>query len=82
MSTTGGWSPAAAAVLPALQSLPRDEPHRLGQLLLDCGGEGDPPEGDEAIEADLLRRSEDLRTGRVSGVPGDVVFRRAREQFR
>jgi putative addiction module component (TIGR02574 family) len=81
MSTTLEWSPAAAAILPALQSLPRDEQRRLGQLLLESG-DGTSPEEEAALKSELLRRSEDLRTGRVSGIPGDEVFRRAREQFR
>ncbi len=81
MSTTLEWSPAAAAILPALQSLPRDEQRRLGQLLLELG-DGTSPEEEAALKSKLLRRSEDLRAGRVAAVPGDEVFRRAREQLR
>jgi putative addiction module component (TIGR02574 family) len=81
MSTAFEWSPAAAAILPTLESLPRDEQRRLGQFLLELG-DGTSAEQDTAFRSELLRRSEDLRTGRVAGIPGDEVFQRAREQFR
>lgn len=82
MPMTLEWSAAAAAVLPTLQTLAPEEQRRLGQMLLELG-DGRSPEIDEAgRKAELLRRSEDLRAGRVAGVPGDEVFRRAREQFR
>lgn len=56
-----------------------DLAHRLWESLED-GAEDDPSLVKAEWEVEILRRVDELRTGKVKGIPGDVVLARLREK--
>lgn len=56
-----------------------DLAHRLWESLEDQP-EDDPSVVEAEWEAEILRRVDELRTGKVKGIPGDVVLARLRDK--
>lgn len=63
----------AAAIADQLLALPTGERARLAQLLL-ASLEGPDEEAAAAWDSEIASRAEDLRSGRVAGVPAADVF--------
>ena len=62
--------------------LPPDERVVLAESLLLTIDEKDDLLVDESIMAELERRLQDLRDGKVTGIPADEAFRRIRETLK
>ena len=62
--------------------LPPDERVVLAESLLLTIGEKDDLLVDESIMAELERRLQDFRDGKVTGVPAEEAFRRIRETLK
>lgn len=56
-----------------LLALPTDDRARLAELLL-ASLDGRDPDAAEAWEKEIARRSADLATGRIAGIPAADVF--------
>jgi putative addiction module component (TIGR02574 family) len=66
-----------------LVQLSEDERAELAHFLLESLG---PPNGengelDDALKTELARRSEELASGRVQGIPAEEVLKELREQY-
>ena len=61
-------------ILAAARELPADEQRTLANELLDASASD--PEVDAAWIAEAVRRREEVRAGRVTGVPAEAVFAR------
>ena len=62
--------------------LPPDERVVLAESLLLTIDEKDDQVVDEAIMVELERRLQDLRDGKVKGIPAEEAFRRIREKLK
>lgn len=64
-----------------LSMLPADDRAELAYFLL-CSLDGDTaPCGEEDLDAVLARRAEEIRSGKVVGIPAEQVFRELREKY-
>ena len=82
-TSANGLSEAATKLLPTLDALPESD--RLGVVrhLLDGLEESsDEPEAVRAAwKAELRRRVDELRSGKVKGIPIEEMFERSREKY-
>ena len=70
----------ADALAGQLLALPTDDRARLAELLL-ASLEGRDAGAADAWEKEIARRSADLATGRVAGIPADEVFAEVQRQL-
>ena len=83
MIGTTGLSQAAENLLPALDSLPLTDRHELARRLL-AEPEISPEEQAEvqaAWKSELLRRVEEIQSGKVAAVPIEEMFKKSREKY-
>ena len=74
----GDMSPRASQVLERALSLSREERGALIARLIDSLDEGPADEGvEQAWEAEIKRRLNDLRSGKAKTIPWEEVRRRA-----
>lgn len=64
-----------------LATLPREDRLELASFLLESTDTPLDPEWEQAWVKELDRRSEELRSGKVKGIPGDQVMRELREKY-
>jgi putative addiction module component (TIGR02574 family) len=76
-------SPEAEKLLPALHALPAKDRLGLAKLLLADSDipDADPAEVRVAWKAEIRRRVEEIKSGKVIGIPAEEVDRRMREKF-
>ena len=72
-------SEAAENLKPALSSLPESDREELANFLLQSLDQEDS--GEDVWDTELLRRMEELETGRAKGLPADELFRCLREKY-
>jgi putative addiction module component (TIGR02574 family) len=72
----------AAKLLPLLNALPMKDQYILARYLEERieGPTEDATEVQEAWKAEIHRRVEEIRSGKVEGIPIEEVFRRSREK--
>jgi putative addiction module component (TIGR02574 family) len=83
MTDTIELSEAAAKLLPALDALSMKDRIGLAARLL-AEPEVSPSDETEiraAWKAEIRRRIEEIKNGKVEGVPAEEVFRRMREKY-
>lgn len=73
-------SPVSDQVMDAALALPDADRLELAEALIVSLQPGDQPPFDESWRAVIERRSQELRTGKVTAIPWDDVKRHAREQ--
>ena len=82
MIDTTPLSPAVRQLLPAVDALPEKDQEGLAQYILARldGPPDDPAEVRAAWKATVLRRVEEIESGKVTGVPIEEMFRKSREK--
>lgn len=82
-ATANGLSEAATKLLPVLDALPESDRLGVVRYLIDGLEEvtDDPQEVRSEWKAELRRRLDELRTGKVKGVPIEEMFERSREKY-
>jgi putative addiction module component (TIGR02574 family) len=83
MTDTIPLSPAAKQLLPAVDALSEKDKEGLARYILAAldGPADDPAEVRAAWKAVILRRVEEIKSGKVEGIPADEVDRRMREKY-
>jgi putative addiction module component (TIGR02574 family) len=74
-------STTAEQLLPALLALPAEDRQAIVHRLIESLDPESDVEGDPEFIAVLHRRVEEIKSGKVRGVPADEVFRRLRERY-
>lgn len=64
-----------------LTQLPIDDRAELASFLIESLDEGADPDAEAAWDAELARRSEEIRSGKVVGVPAEKVFAELRAKY-
>jgi putative addiction module component (TIGR02574 family) len=82
MTDTILLSPAVRQLLPAVDALPEKDREGLAQYILARldGPPDDPAEVRADWKATILRRVEEIESGKVTGVPIEEMFRKSREK--
>jgi len=84
MLKTAGLSSEAEKLMPEIKALTIEDRLRIaGQLLADDpDSTSDSPEEIEAAWKDeICRRVEEIKSGKVAGIPAEEVFRRMHEKY-
>jgi putative addiction module component (TIGR02574 family) len=71
-------------LVPVIDALSRQERARLACYLIDSlddDVEDDPAEIRAAWAKEIRRRVEEIKSGKVEGIPADEVFRKMREKY-
>jgi putative addiction module component (TIGR02574 family) len=74
-------SEIAEQLMPTLLSLPYEDRELIIHRLYESLQEAPDVEKDPAFIADLNRRIEEIKSGKVQGIPAEEVFRRLREKY-
>jgi putative addiction module component (TIGR02574 family) len=81
-ATINGLTPAAKNLLPDLDALPTSDRELLATYLL---SPSEPAENEVEVraawKAEILRRVEEIRNGKVVGIPFEEVDKKIREKY-
>jgi putative addiction module component (TIGR02574 family) len=64
-----------------LSQLPIEDRAELASFLIESLDEGADPDGEDAWDTELARRADEIRTGKVQGIPVEKVLAELRTRF-